>query len=700
MKKLTLIACLIVMIQATYAQSPKAVLKSLTEGDIIRSTQKFEKISDKYRDKMPEMCHLAEAALLNMPKQVGTNKIHGYEILATNIDAIRSSTNIEKTFDGLDTTLDEVIATIEKQSFDYVMTLDSERHFVIYINWATMANHPNISELEQRLEELRYNNTMHNNSVEDCDYFLATYPTSEYYAEVEAHRTMLLYNEAMASYDEELIERFVIGFPNYDKTSDVANRLMTLRHNRIFVNGNNLDQMKWFVEQYPNHPTLHELKQQMADIEFETLTSTCEALEAFVAYYGNVTQYDEVVRRLYLARIAENGTPRALVEYVRSYGYDEYYPFMLRQIYQHSKRYILTPDLKNITMLRYASEEGLVGYIDLDGNPIIEPIYDAATVEFGISTYDNAMLAEFTTERNIVALRLNGAWGVVDNRGNSIVEHKYQALTIYNNQIYAVKDVNACESECMDALSYICDIYDLSGELIKKGERTEWLAILPMRESIMSDGTHRGTYLTPKYCYELSNGAYYIVDRDGNSYTTDWIPLTGVTDNIAVVKATVDGVASRYFANLDTRELIKECPYSIVYPMSCGRAAVYVEGKGYGFIDDNLELKIAAEHGLNHATTFNCGLMVVYSNDGIFSIINTEGEYILTTKSEIQDMHTGGNDKYITPGMFMISDETTHTIVDCTGTTLATIESSYPPHLEGIFVVGSNGRVMLNLEAN
>ena len=147
-----------------YAQSPKAVFKGLEENDIAKNTARFEKISNKTREKMPEMCYLAEAALLNMPKQLGTNKLRGYEILSEHIEDIRNSANIEKSFHNLDITLDDIIRNIENESSNYLMTLDTERDYVIYISWAKRGGHPNISQIESRLEDLRYTHTLAANS--------------------------------------------------------------------------------------------------------------------------------------------------------------------------------------------------------------------------------------------------------------------------------------------------------------------------------------------------------------------------------------------------------------------------------------------------------------------------------------------------------------------------------------------------------
>ena len=699
MRRIAISIAFILLSQLAIAQSPKAVLKGLAENDIVKNTERFERISDKSREKMPEMCYLAEAALLNMPNQMGANKLQGYEILATHIDAIRLSPDIEKTFQGLDITLEQVIATIENNSYDYVTTQQSERSYVIYINWAKRGNHPRLAELEAKLEELRYTHTMASSSIEDCDFFIATYAQSKYFDEVNNHRTTLLYNEAMASGNEKLIESFIANYPNYPETPNASQHLMTMRYNRIFGRSEaDIAQMKWFVERYPNHDNIAELKQLMADIEFESLPSTSETLSTFIAYYGDVAQRSEAQRRLHLALVIERGSIRDFVDYVRTYGYDQFYSMMTRHIWHHIKRHVITTDLSDVTLLRFAAEDGKVGYMDFDGNVVVEPIYDAKQVDFGIARYNNAMLSEFTADRQYVAVRLHGAWGVINNKGESIVENRYKALTIFNNQIYAATETAVNESDDFETIAYICDIYEADGQLIKSGERCEFSTSLSEREFIDNSGIMRSSYITPNYYIEQSNGKRYIVDRNGNGYPTDWRFVTGVTNDIAVVDAkSEDGDTKRYFANLNTRELIEECPYSRVYPMSCGLAAVFVDGAGYGFINEELKLQIPAQYAFDHATRFNCGLMVVHDNDGTYSLINTKGDTLLTTHSEIEDIQASDNHGYNQPGLFLLSDGTLHTLIDTTGSVLAIIESQNKPWVEGIeLVTYNNTRVKFN----
>ena len=89
MKKIyTTILSILCVIGAT-AQSPRAVIKSIADGEQQKAMERIEKISIKTRNEMPEMCILAEAALLSMEQQSDECKLRSYEMLTTHITQIK-----------------------------------------------------------------------------------------------------------------------------------------------------------------------------------------------------------------------------------------------------------------------------------------------------------------------------------------------------------------------------------------------------------------------------------------------------------------------------------------------------------------------------------------------------------------------------------------------------------------------------------
>lgn len=705
MKRVITFLAVLFTLQSVEAQTPKAVIKSVAAGDLYKSVEKFEKISDKSLEKMPAACSLAEAALLNMSGQAGIDKIRGYEILVNNLDAIRGSEDVAKMFKGLDVTLDDIILHVENGSCNYVISCDDERTYVLYLDLARRGGHPRCGELESCLERRRYRNAIDGRSIDECNYFLSTYPESEYRTDVESHLALLRYEQALASSDEAIMEGFIADYPHYPNVDKVANRLMQHRYDRIFK-GDNLADMKWFVAEYPDHKDMESIKQTMADIEFPMLQSTCEALEAFIAYYPYVSQISQAREKLQRAKIIEQGSVADFVAYVRANGYDSFYPEMLRYIYAYTGRYIITPDIADVTLLHFANEDGLTGYMDLEGNVVIEARYGAERAEYGPALYNNFMLSEFTTYRNVAVVKLDGKWGVIDSEGHTVVPHNYQMVTIYDKEIYAVADTSKSyyeayiEDACGDT-GFYCDIYDFDGNLQQKNKGVYFSDSMQIgyRDFYGNDGKSLGSFITPKYAMGYHDNNNYLVTRDGEETLVGWFTTEGVTDNIVVISLDENNMSGRYFVDLDSFQAIKACPWVRVYPMSMGRALVY-DGNKYGFIDENLELVIPCKYDISYARRFDCGVIPVSEGDGYF-FINTEGEVVSQAYDNIIDYQGYSGLSFNIPGIFMLKNysESTYRIIDATGHILAEFESSCDPTIEGNYAIDSSGnRHMFNLD--
>ena len=705
MRRLLTLFVMLLLCGAAVAQTPKAVLKSIITGDLLKSVEKFEKINDKTREKMPEACCFVEAALLNMQGQAGADKVRGYELFVGNIDGICRSEDVDKMFKGLEVTLVDMIRHIEDSSLEYVISLDDEHSYEHYLKLAEQGAHPRRKEVEHCLESRRYRTAVGGRSMEECRRFMSLYPESEYSAEVAAHLALLCYEEAMTTSSEAIMEQFIADYPDYAEVDKVANRLMQHRHDRIF-SGDNLLDMKWFVAEYPDHKDMEAMKQIMADIEFPILQSTCEALEAFIAYYPYVSQIAQARLKLQKARIIEKGSVADFVAYLRANGYDSFYPEMLRYVYAYTGRYIITPDIADVTLLHFANEEGLAGYMDFEGNVVIEPKYSAERTDVGYALYNAFMLSEFTSYRNIAVAKLDGKWGVIDSEGHTVVPHKYQMVTIYDDGIYAVADTSLnyyeyyAEDMCGD-VGYYCDIYDFQGKLLAMNKGTYFgdaSTQLSYREFITNDGQDGGIFLTPKYGMGYKANSSHLVSREGEWTPVGWFTSEGVTDNIVVINLNENGMRGRYFVDLDSFQAIKTCPWIQVYPMREGRAMVY-DGSKYGFIDENLELVIPCKYEIGYARCFDCGVIPVTEGDGYF-FINTRDEVVSEAYDEIHDTQGQAGMNYNLPGIFILKNEgeRTYKIIDATGHILAEFESDYEPTIVGNYAVDSRGqRHMFNL---
>ena len=691
MRRIITLLAMFFVVQGAMAQNPRAVLKCIIEEDLYKATEKFQKISDKTISKMPEMYYLAKAALLCMEEQPGESKIEGYEILAQYIDDIRSSENIDKVFGRLDTTLNGVIIYIEQSSYEYIIALDDEMHYVHYLELARVANHSSIDDIENRLEYRRYRNAMESEKVEDCNYFLNLHPASEYLDDVIRHRTDLLYAEAMATDDESTMEAFVSEYPTYVNVANVAERLMNARHKRIF-GGTDIDAMKWFIATYPERNDVDALKQSIANLEFPTIEHTVAALEAFIAYYPNATQIEEARVLLTKVMVLEQGSVKDFVAYVKSHGYDDFYHSMIHAIYEHSGRYIITPDLSDVTLIQFADKKGYAGYMDLEGNTVIAPIYSCERPTLGNSIYDVSMLSEFTTYSPVAFTSIDGLWGAINSSDEIVIDFKYDAIALIDSEILCIKDMEhlvvnidpaeeeaeesveesaevvaeevteeeiiAAEDgaeEVVDAVdefdpeavadelaaqleqamyddmykTYFCDIYDLKGNLIAENDpRTLSFNSYPVyRQFIDNSGEMKDGYITRNYA----------ISRDDNG---DIKLVNRDGEERIITWSTAEAVTDDMVVielndgNLNGRYFVDLKRYRAIKecPYSCvypmsNGRAMVFDGVKYGFIDEDLNLVIDCIYDFSEAISFSCGLFVALD-------LENDGYKLINTKGE------------------------------------------------------------------
>ena len=82
------------------------------------------------------------------------------------------------------------------------------------------------------------------------------------------------------------------------------------------------------------------------------------------------------------------------------------YPFAIKE--SKYTRYLLKL-LKDNTLF-LSKKDGKYGYVDKNGNVVVEHIYDDATEQ---------------NEYGFVAVKKNGLWGSIDKQGKIIIEPKY-----------------------------------------------------------------------------------------------------------------------------------------------------------------------------------------------------------------------------------------------------------------------------------
>lgn len=761
MKRVISLVLLLITAQLAFAQSPKAVIKSALMGDYAKAKEKFDKIDDQTQGELPEMCALAEAVLLNMETTSGSAKLRGYTIFAENYLKIKSSPNLEKTLKGSNTSYDALKRQIEKSSMAYVLDIDHENIYADYLPSARRANHLDLKTLEGCYKHRMYKNVCHSNTIEEYSRFLKAYPESEFTKDVTARLTDLYYNAAMASHDVATVEAFISNYPNYARIDSVKSylvdiyydqalesedeavmesfiesypnypnlykiegRLMAYRYRRVASSGD-IDQMRWFVELYPSFEELPIIKQKMADMEYPTVGDSREALQAFIDYYPTTTQSVDAKRRIMALDIIEGGDIAVLVRYLLEFGYDQNYHNFLRSIYKSKGLYILTPDINKVTHLRFANTYGKVGYMDFAGNIVIQAKYQQNKIPTFIGgEYNRLMMMEFTHERPRAAVYLNGKWGVIDPAGKIILQHRFVDIHMDNCIITGAARIAHVGESCDETDSYYCATYNIDGKTLSEYVEihSDYLNYARTFEPSQTPIRQEVQYLTPKYgaTYDHNWELRYVVDRLGKSYHMNYRIESGVTDNIVVGSLVENGVRKNYFIDLDKMEVIKECPYKIVAPMSCSRAAVW-NGDKIGFIDENLELVIpmtidfetvnleefesAYDMSADTESTyialelpqFSAGAVAVGSIEKGYMLIDKDGKQIGDKVYEnIYSLKSGYNENL--PGLFIISEselssnnslKSRYAIIDSSGQMVTPWLNEWPTLSGSLITAGS-----------
>ena len=661
MKRLSLLITIFLSVQIATAQNPRAVFKSLAENDIAASTEHFEKINDKTTEKMPEMCHLAKAALFNMPKQPGSNKIEGYKILAKHINEIRSSENAEKVFHKLDISLSDVITNIENESCNYVIKQDNEELYVSYIALAQQAGHHRLSEIEQHLERCRYNAIMERATIAKCNFFLDTYPQSAYHDEVATVLMNLHYDEAMKSDNEGVVETFMATYPNHTNIDLAANHLMGLRYKRIFST-KNLNDMKWFVELYPDHSNMTEIKQTMADIEYPTLEDSREALAQFIEYYPTTSYVADAQQRIDIFDILECGDFNKFVRYYVRNGYDANFYALQCSVAKINGYVILSNNIDKLALIRFANSEGKVGYCDLEGNIILEPQFDSKFEKFFYQKSTND-LEECTTERGLAIVSYGGKQGVINTKGEYLIEPKYHQVAFWNDGIAAIKSVKLHTTVEWEWAEHFYTLFDYNGAVKLENQTmesdsdfmgypdwdTSWFTCNATFEDTSEEYIKR-LYTDYEYIGRVYGGLHSLSDdykmftRDGEGKTC-FIDRAGNTisaevnindteclyDN--VIKSELSSSWKSVIIDLDARKYLSQNEYKKVISMSEGMILVFHHDETIGFITK--ELKPAFEQRFKRAYNFYNGSAAVYK-DNSWYLINKKGEQI---SANYDDLH-------------------------------------------------------------
>ena len=686
---------------AVKAQSPRVVLKSIAEGDKVKAVERLEKINLKTRNEMPEMCILAEAALLTMDGQSISDMMRGYEMLSQHIETIRTSEHLDKVFKGSDISLDVMITLIEDNSFASVVSYNREQKYREYLALAIRGGHSRLAEIKVCVETSAYEGVVKEHSVDACDRFLAEFPESKHSEAVLKLRADIRYDKAMKSFEEAEMEQFIAEYPNYSRVNDVENRLMESRYKRI-SRSENLDEMRWFVDLYPNYREISRLKQMMANMEYPMLEDSREALEAFVAYYPSVRQAGEAKSRINTFMIIERANISEILKYIVQHGYERCYTRMQRAIAEKHGYLILTPDIREVSLIRFRDEEGRVGYMAADGRIVVSPKYELrGYVGLGIPSDRAEAVFECLKNRGLAIVVKDGKYGAINSRGEEVIPTIYKDVAFLNNEVACVVESQSGSGSEWQKTTYICTTYDYNGTKLEDERRystgsgiadynnwdTTWF-----NTNVSIKDTHseweKSIYVNGKFIGSAYGGfhtltANYrwfqakddekinVIARNGNVVTLNFrsYDIEIIYDNVIMAESISTG--NRCVIDLDRQSIISKDKFREMYPICDEMILVQYVDNSFGFVNRNLSAAISERY--DRAFSFSCGTAAVIKG-GVGYLIDTSGKQVSKSYDDIAPL--AGH-----KGLYKVSKDGKCGIIDANDDVV--IEIEYQPLQSG-----------------
>lgn len=210
---------------------------------------------------------------------------------------------------------------------------------------------------------------------------------------------------------------------------------------------------------------------------------------------------------------------------------------------------------ENLIKINTGSRNG-VGFIKYDGTVVVEPKYEGA----------------YNFYEGLAGAKLNGKWGFIDEKGNVVVDFKYDYIDSFTE----------------DGLARV-EIDDNVGDINTKGE-----VVIPLEykgDNSYSDGL----------ALIRKDGERYFIDTTGKIVlnVNEYESCFGFINGLASVKK--NGKCGK----IDTKgKLVIECQYDNIGYLSEDLIAVKKDGK-WGYINSSGDIVIADIKNVNKANTSN-----------------------------------------------------------------------------------------------
>lgn len=567
------------------AQSPRAVIKAILAGEDHASVaQKYDKAVEKHDFGEPAMI-LANDMILQSEGQ----SVFAYVNYCAHRAEIEGNEDIIKMLKSLKADINTIFNQMESISAIKVMEEDQESSYDKYIQVAELNAHPMLKILKQAREKKAFGDVCAANTIQEFDRFLAKYPdgVQSRIDSVVAMRTDLVFDTVMVSTAEQASVDFIADYPEYKRIDEVKTHLSDIRFDIAVADGG-MELLRNFVELYPAYPRVDQVIRMLSVLEYEILDiKDLVAVASYVEKYPAAEHTPELVELLAYEKIIETADLAAIFAYVKEHGYEAGFSRMIRAVARIHGKAIVTPDIREVDMVRFIDASGKVGYWNLRGEVAVEPVFDVFTPS-GDYPYDVAHGVEFLSGRNAAAVCNAGLCGVVNRNGEMVVPLNGVGVVMDDRIRLLVRQTGGGSHP-----EYATEEYDFSGAPLSMG------TYVKSREASLCD---RHGEFDPGVSFEFKNGRInstvnvcleatgffrYIVNHDGSTLNQKVSSFQAYTDEYIVTERGLTNVSNWIVAGPD--------PYDDHHFIKDGRILVCKGGK-YGYLDDKMAVVIPLQY--------------------------------------------------------------------------------------------------------
>lgn len=567
------------------AQSPRAVLKAILSGEDHASVaQKYEKAVEKHDFGEPAMI-LANDMMLHSEGQ----SVFAYTNYCAHREEIENDEDVLKMVKALKTSLNELFNQIESVSAIKVMEEDSESAYDKYILIAERNGHPMLTALKTAREKRAFADVTAADTIPEYDRFLAKYAEGAQARidSVISRRTDLVFDTVMVSGNEQASVDFISSFPEYGRIAEVETHLSDIRFAAVVASGE-AEGLRNFLGMYPGYPEIDKVVTMLSEIDFASLDrKDMAAVAAYVQTYPQSVHTPGLNEILAHEKMIETADLAAIFAYVREHGYDFDFSRMIRAVARIHGKAIVTPDIREVDMVRFIDASGKVGYWNLGGEVAVEPVFEVFTPQ-GDYPYDVVHGVEFLKGRNAAAVCNAGLVGAVNSQGEMVVPLNGLGIVMEDRITLLVRKTGGGSYP-----EYATEVYDFTGAPVTMG------TYVKSREVPACD--RRGEF-DPGVSFEFRNGRInskvnvclestgfyrYIVNHDGSTLNQKVSSFQAYSEDFIVTERGLTNVGNWIVAGPD--------PYDDHHFIKDGRILVRKNGK-YGYLDENMAVAIPMQY--------------------------------------------------------------------------------------------------------